>query len=170
MILKNKWRNYLCWPGREEGRWLQPHEPWEDGSMIASRWCRSQWRHTDESAFIEPTVCPNKEPRVKLKKVSVPQGLEAWGCFSEDDHWGVTLKEAWQSHPLKGWARAVLWSSKTQFLAGYSASKHYGLWSEGKFKSRDSALLRTISSDLRDVVTGLLFSDLSLFSYTDYHH
>lgn len=102
--------------------------------------------------------------------MSVPRGLEALGCFSEDDHWGVTLKEAWQSHSLQEWASAILWCSKTQFLAGHSAWKHYGLWSEGKLKSRDSALLRMISSDLCDVVTGLLFSNLSLSSHTDCHY
>lgn len=28
-------------------------------------------------------------------------------CFSEDDRWGVALKEAWQSHPLQVRARTI---------------------------------------------------------------
>ena len=44
------------------------------------------------------------------------------------------------------------------------------MWSEGKFKSRDSALLGTISSDLCDVVMGILLLNSSLSSLPDCHH
>lgn len=39
--------------------------------------------------------------------MSVPQGLEALGRFSEDDCWGVTLKDVRQSHLLQERARAI---------------------------------------------------------------
>lgn len=77
---------------------------------------------------------------------------------------GCDFEESIAKSPTSGMGQGHTLRPQTQFLAGYLASKHYGMWSEGKFKSRDSALRSTISSDLRDVVTGVLFSNSSLSS------
>ena len=169
-------RNYrVCQGERMEGDYRT--------LLMSSERTGNQWQHWDDTGASEGT---QMDLHVLSKQSIQINNLESnWRMCQTLGVWrlwdasvkmttGVWLwKKTWQNHRrwlTSGMGQGHTLRQQTWILAGYLASKHCGMWSEGKFKSGDSALLGTISRELHDVVTGVLFSNSSLSSHPDCHH
>lgn len=119
--------------GREEGDYRTP--------LLSSERTGNQWWHWDDTGASRAhrRSCVHwVNSLVKINNLESSWrmcqslgGLAALGCFREEDHWGVTLQKARQSHSRQGWAKAILWGSKPNSWQGIWPQNPMGCGEEG---------------------------------------